>query len=154
MAIYKIETKQLIKTDKETLWNFISSPKNLQEITPKEMGFVITTKDLAPEMYAGQIITYKVSPLLGIKLNWCTEITQVHKGVYFVDEQRFGPYAMWHHEHHIAETKDGIMMTDIIHYKLPLGVLGDLANTLFVRKKLHGIFDYRFKVLEKKFNSK
>lgn len=152
MAIYKIETTQLVKTDKETLWNFISSPRNLQEITPKEMGFQITTENLASEMYAGQIITYKVSPMFGIKLNWCTEITHVDKGNYFVDEQRFGPYAMWHHEHHIKETPEGILMTDIIHYKLPLGFLGDIAKVLFVKKKLEGIFDYRFKVMEEKFN--
>lgn len=153
MAIYKLETTQLVKTDKETLWNFISSPKNLQEITPKEMGFIITTENLAPEMYAGQMITYKVSPMFGIKINWCTEITHVDKGNYFVDEQRFGPYAMWHHEHHIKETPEGMLMTDIIHYKLPLGILGDIARVLFVKKKLNGIFDYRTEVLEKKFNS-
>ena len=153
MAIYKLEKKRLVKTDKKTLWDFISSPKNLQEITPKEMGFQILTENLAEDMYAGQIIVYKVSPMLGIKLKWCTEITHVKEGEYFVDEQRFGPYAMWHHEHHIEETVDGMMMTDIIHYKLPLGFLGDIARALFVKKKLEGIFDYRFEVLEKKFNS-
>lgn len=153
MAIYKLETTQLVKTDLKTLWDFISSPKNLQEITPKEMGFTITTENLAPEMYPGQMITYKVSPILGIKLNWCTEITHVKKGEYFVDEQRFGPYSMWHHEHHIKETPEGILMTDIIHYKLPLGFLGDIAQKLFVRKQLDDIFNYRFDVLEKKFNS-
>lgn len=153
MAIYKLETTQLLKTDKKTLWDFISSPKNLQEITPDEMGFEILTENLAEEMYAGQIITYKVSPLLGIKLNWCTEITHVKEGEYFVDEQRFGPYAMWHHEHHIKETPEGMLMTDIIHYKLPFGFLGDIARGLFVKKKLQGIFDYRFEYLEKKYNS-
>ncbi len=153
MAIYKLEKAQLIKTDKKTLWDFISSPKNLQEITPKEMGFHITTENLAPEMYAGQIITYKVSPVLGIKINWCTEITHVKEGEYFVDEQRFGPYTLWHHEHHIKETPAGILMTDIIHYKLPLGILGDIARALFVKNKLEGIFEHRFKVLEEKYNS-
>jgi ligand-binding SRPBCC domain-containing protein len=152
MAIYKLEKTQLVKTDKETLWNFISSPKNLQEITPAEMGFQILTENLADEMYAGQMINYKVSPMLGIKLNWCTEITHVDKGNYFVDEQRFGPYAMWHHEHHLKETPEGMLMTDIIHYKLPLGILGDFAKVLFVKKKLDGIFEHRFKVMEEKFN--
>ncbi len=153
MGIYKLEKTQLIKTDKKTLWNFISSPRNLQEITPKEMGFEILTENLAEEMYAGQMINYKVTPLLGIKLNWCTEITHVKEQEYFVDEQRFGPYSMWHHEHHIEETTDGMLMKDIIHYKLPLGFLGDIAHFLFVKKKLEGIFEYRFEVLEKKFNS-
>lgn len=153
MAIYKLEKTQLVKTDKKTLWDFISSPKNLQEITPKEMGFEILTENLAPEMYAGQIINYKVSPMLGIKIRWCTEITHVQEGEYFVDEQRFGPYAMWHHEHHIKETPEGMMMTDIIHYKLPLGFLGDIARAVFVKKKLVDIFEHRFKVLDEKFNS-
>jgi len=153
MAIYKLEKTQLVQTDKETLWDFISSPKNLQEITPEEMGFQITTENLADEMYAGQIITYKVSPMFGIKLNWCTEITHVDKGNYFVDEQRFGPYTLWHHEHHIAETAEGMLMKDIIHYKLPLGFLGDIAQSLFVKKKLEEIFEHRFIALEKKFNT-
>ncbi len=153
MAIYKLEKTQVVKTDKKTLWDFISSPKNLQEITPKEMGFEILTENLAPEMYPGQIINYKVTPMLGIKLRWCTEITHVKEGEYFVDEQRFGPYAMWHHEHHIKETPEGMLMTDIIHYKLPLGFLGDIARAVFVKKKLDGIFEHRFKVLDEKFNS-
>ena len=153
MAIYILRKEQLVKTDRKTLWHFISSPKNLQEITPKEMGFEILTENLADKIYPGQIINYKVSPMLGIKINWCTEITHVGVGAYFVDEQRFGPYSMWHHEHHIKETPEGMLMTDIIHYKLPLGFLGDIAHTLFVKKKLESIFKHRFEVLEKKFNS-
>lgn len=153
MAIYKLQKEQFVKTDKETLWDFISSPANLKEITPDKMGFIITSDFFSDKMYTGQIITYKVSPLLGIKLNWCTEITHVEEGKYFIDEQRFGPYTMWHHEHHMEEKEGGILMTDIIHYKIPFGILGDIAQRLFVAKQLEGIFDYRFEALEKKFNS-
>lgn len=152
MAIYKLLKQQFLKTNKAALWDFISSPKNLQEITPQEMGFVITSDFFREKMYTGQIITYKVSPLLGIKLNWCTEITHVDEGKYFIDEQRFGPYSMWHHEHHLEEQDGGVLMTDVIHYKVPFGGLGDIANSLFVKKQLEKIFAHRFDALEKKFN--
>jgi hypothetical protein len=98
-------------------------------------------------MYAGQIIEYTVKPLLGIPLYWMTEITHVQEGAYFVDEQRFGPYIMWHHQHHFKEVTGGVMMTDIVHYKIPLGFLGDIAHWLFVKKQLQGIFDFRFKAV-------
>lgn len=95
------------------------------------------------------IITYKVSPLLGIKLNWVTEITHVKDKQYFVDEQRIGPYAMWHHEHKIEPIEGGVLMTDIITYQPPMGFLGVIANSLFIKKQLQDIFDYRIMALEK-----
>jgi ligand-binding SRPBCC domain-containing protein len=102
-------------------------------------------------MYAGQIIEYKVSPILGIPLYWMTEITHVEQHKFFVDEQRFGPYSMWHHQHHFREVPGGVEMTDIVHYKMPFWFLGDIANTLFVKKQLNDIFNYRFKAVEKIF---
>lgn len=115
------------------------------------MGFKITSISSEGEMYAGMIISYKVSPLAGIKLNWVTEITHVKEGVYFVDEQRVGPYSMWHHEHRIEPIDGGVLMTDIVTYQPPLGIFGALANGLFIKKQLQRIFDYRFKALEKRF---
>ena len=129
-------------------WEFFSSPKNLQKITPKKLGFKIISQHHGDKMYPGQIIEYKVSPILNIPLYWMTEITHVEEKKYFVDEQRFGPYRLWHHQHHFKEVEGGIEMTDIVHYKLPLGILGDIANTLFVRKQLKGIFDYRYEIVE------
>ena len=129
-------------------WDFFSSPANLQKITPEKLGFKIVSKHHGEKMYAGQIIEYYVKPLFGIPLYWMTEITHVADKKYFIDEQRFGPYSMWHHQHHFKETPEGIEMTDIVHYKLPFGILGELAHTLFVKKQLQGIFDYRFKVVE------
>ncbi len=102
-------------------------------------------------MYAGQIIEYTVKPLLGIPLYWMTEITHVQPHVYFVDEQRYGPYSMWHHQHHFKEIDGGVEMTDIVHYKIPFWILGDIANTLFVRSQLEGIFSYRTEVVNKMF---
>ena len=150
--IYQFKTKQLLRSDLETVWDFVSSPRNLKKITPPYMGFDITSKDLPLKMYPGMIISYKVSPLLSIPTTWVTEITQVEKYKFFIDEQRVGPYTMWHHQHFLEETKDGILMTDIVTYKPPFGILGSIANSLFIKKKLKSIFDYRFVALEKIFN--
>ena len=102
-------------------------------------------------MYAGQIIEYKVRPLLNIPVYWMTEITQVKDREYFIDEQRFGPYSLWHHQHHFREVEGGVEMTDIIHYKVPGWILGDLANALYVRSALKKIFDFRFTKIEELF---
>ena len=132
-------------------WEFFSSPDNLKNITPDNLGFNIVSKHHGEKMYAGQIIEYIVKPILGIPLYWMTEITQVADQQYFIDEQRFGPYSMWHHQHHFKAIEGGVEMTDIVHYKLPFWFLGDIANVLFVRKQLQGIFDFRFEATEKKF---
>ena len=152
-VLHTITAKQFIKADLTTAWDFIRSPKNLATITPEYMGFDILS-ELPEVMYPGQIIEYNVTPLLGIKLHWVTEITHVKELEYFVDEQRFGPYAFWHHKHFLKAVKGGVEMTDIVHYKLPLGILGKLANTLFVKRQLKAIFDYRYNKLEKMFNGK
>lgn len=153
MAFYQFRREQFLKTSVEEIWDFISSPKNLKEITPDYMGFDITSPNLPEKMYPGMIISYKVKPLLGIKTTWVTEITQVKDHKYFVDEQRVGPYSIWHHEHILEEKDGGVLMTDIISYKPPFGFLGNIANALTIKKKLKEIFDYRFQVLEKKYNS-
>ena len=134
-------------------WDFFSSPINLEKITPEHMGFKITS-GRPKKMYTGQIISYRVSPLPGIKTNWVTEITHVETNKFFVDEQRFGPYKMWHHEHHFEVQDDGILMTDRVSYKIPFGFLGHIAQALFVKKQLKGIFEHRVKVLDEKFNQK
>ena len=154
MALFQLQEKQLIPTTLDEAWDFISSPKNLKEITPKYMGFKVTSSNLPEKMYAGMIITYRVRPLLGIPMTWVTEITQIFEKKYFVDEQRVGPYAMWHHQHIIEEVDGGVMMTDIVSYKPPLGFLGSIANWLFIRRQLKGIFSYRKVALEKRFGKK
>jgi ligand-binding SRPBCC domain-containing protein len=143
--------KQNLKTDINTIWDFISNPKNLQEITPKEMGFEILTNDSGSKMYAGMIIEYKVNVIKGFKIKWITEITHVSENNYFIDEQRFGPYRFWHHQHFVIESSNGIEMMDIISYKVPFGFLGGLVNYLFVNNKIDSIFKFRNTVLDKKF---
>jgi ligand-binding SRPBCC domain-containing protein len=153
MAIYTLESTQKIPASMEEVWDFMSSPKNLKEITPSYMGFEITSKTRGDKMYPGMIISYKVSPVLGIKMTWVTEITHVDTLKYFVDEQRVGPYRIWHHEHHIRPIDGGVLMEDIITYEPPFGFLGAIANSLFIRKQLNEIFDYRFDAVVKKFGA-
>jgi len=148
--VYSIKTVQHLPISLQEAWDFFSSPANLSTITPDHLGFQIVSKHHGEKMYAGQIIEYTVKPVLGIPLYWMTEISHVEDKKYFVDEQRFGPYSLWHHQHHFKETSAGVEMTDIVHYKLPLGILGRMAHCLFVKKQLKQIFDYRFKVVAEK----
>ena len=141
-GIYTLEVRQLINRPLDEAWEFFSSPGNLSKITPGHMGFQITSGTPA-KMYPGQIITYRVSPFPGLKTNWVTEITHVVERKFFVDEQRFGPYRMWHHEHHFEAHGTGVLMTDRVSYKLPFGLLGRLAHFLFVKKQLQQIFAFR-----------
>jgi ligand-binding SRPBCC domain-containing protein len=152
MGFYQFTEKQLVKSSLSEVWDFISSPSNLKEITPSYMGFDITSENLSQKMYQGMIISYKVSPLLKLKMNWVTEITHVVENQFFVDEQRLGPYKLWHHQHHIKETENGVLMTDIVTYIPPFGVLGDIANSLFIKKQLKEIFDYRRISVDNRFN--
>ena len=146
VPFYSLKTELNIPISISEAWTFFSSPKNLSKITPEQMGFIITNEPV-DNMFQGQIITYKVSPLLGIKINWMTEITTVKQNEYFIDEQRFGPYSLWHHRHHFYEIDGGVKMIDEVNYKLPFGFIGRIAHGLFIKKKLKSIFDYREKVL-------
>ncbi len=146
MKIYRLESKQNLPISKKEAWEFLSSPKNLKTITPEYMSFDILSGADRP-MFAGQIIQYIVTPLLGIKTKWVTEITHVVEGEYFVDEQRFGPYALWHHKHFIKEIPGGVEMEDIIDYKVPMGILGQLVHPFIVKPKLDEIFEHRRKKL-------
>ena len=140
--VYRLKTVQVIPAKLEGIWEFFSSPSNLAKITPPWMDFRVTS-DSATKVYAGQIIEYTVKGLPGIPMYWMTEITHVDHHKYFVDEQRFGPYAMWHHQHHFKEVDGGVEMTDIVHYKIPYLFFGDLANAFFVKNQIKKIFDFR-----------
>jgi len=147
--VYSFKTVQTIPVSLDKAWAFFSDPANLSTITPDAMRFKTISKYHGDIMYPGQLIENSVSPVLGIPLYWMTEITHVEQQKYFVDEQRYGPYSLWHHQHHFKAIAGGVEMTDIVHYKLPLWFLGDIANSLFVKNKLKSIFDYRFnKVVE------
>lgn len=149
--VYSLKTVQQIPISLADAWDFFSNPDNLKEITPSNLGFNIISKHHGSRMYQGQVIEYKVSPILGIPLYWMTEITHVADQQFFVDEQRFGPYSLWHHQHHFKAIEGGVEMTDIVHYKLPLWILGDIANTIMVRRQLEQIFTFRFTAVEERF---
>lgn len=151
MAFFQFQQSQEFSEPVEKIWEFISNPANLKIITPDYMGFDITSKEVPTSMYAGMIISYKVSPLFNIKTTWVTEITHVQEGRYFVDEQRVGPYKIWHHQHFLEATPKGTLMKDIISYQPPFGFLGTIANSLLIRKKLNEIFTYREQKLNELF---
>ena len=153
MKIYQIKSKQILPMTLDSSWKFFSDPRNLPKITPPWLNLKITS-DLPDKMYEGMIITYKVYPFLGIPSNWVTEITQVKEKNFFIDEQRFGPYKFWHHQHHFKQIDEGIEMEDIVTYALPLDPLSRPLNSLFVGNKVKEIFKFREEVLNKLFKIK
>lgn len=145
--MHLLKQEQFLPIPIEEAWRFFSTPKNLNEITPDDMVFEIIS-ELPDTMYEGLFITYRLKPMLNIPINWVTEITHITEMVYFVDEQREGPYKIWHHEHHFKSVKSGVIMTDILHYDIGKSVIGWLAGELFVHKKIKAIFEFRHKILE------
>jgi ligand-binding SRPBCC domain-containing protein len=149
--MYKYISTQELNISKDKAWEFLSNPKNLKDITPPYMGFnIISGYD--QKMYQGQIIQYILTPVLKIPFRWVTEITHVVEEKYFVDEQRFGPFVFWHHKHFIQSSENGVVMKDIVDYKLPFGVIGKLVHFLFIKKRVNQIFDFRKKKLDTLFN--
>ena len=152
MKLYQLKSTQFLPISLDQAWDFLSDPRNLKTITPDYMGFEICDGADRP-MYQGQIIQYIVTPVMGIKTKWVTEITHVVDKSFFVDEQRFGPYSLWHHQHHFKAIEGGVEMVDIVHYRIPFGPIGDVANSLFVRAKLKKIFDYRYEAVASLFGT-
>ena len=150
MNVFKLQRQQDLAVEGKACWDFFADPQNLKQITPDYMGFDIVEGGDC-EMYEGQIIAYKVSPLLNLKVTWLTEITHVKQGKFFVDEQRFGPYKFWHHKHFFEEIPGGTRCRDEIHYLPPMTWLAGLIDHYLIKDKLNEIFDYRAKILEEKF---
>ena len=151
MSAHSFTRTQKLPVPIEEAWSFFSNPANLAVLTPEYLNLKFTNELFGKEMYPGQVITYRIKPVLGIPVYWMTEIIHVDPMKYFVDEQRVGPYALWHHQHHFKPVDGGVEMTDLIHYKNPLGFLGLIANTLFVKKQLENIFEYRYRKVEEIF---
>lgn len=151
--MHKLQKTVQLPISLEQAWSFFSDPRNLKTITPDYMGFDITSDFFKDKMYAGMIITYTVTPLLKIPMKWMTEITQIREHEFFIDEQRIGPYKIWHHQHHFKEIEGGVEMTDIVNYVIPLGFLGRMMEPLLVRKKLNEIFNYREEKMSELFGS-
>lgn len=148
MKLYTFTAVQKLPITIHEAWNFFSDPRNLNKITPGHLKFKMTSGEF-DKMYQGMIINYKVRPLLNIPVNWITEITHVNAPFYFADEQRFGPYKFWHHQHIFEETEDGVLMKDIVNYAMPFGLIGRILNKLLVAKRVKEIFSYRQNYLEK-----
>ncbi|TJZ63356.1 hypothetical protein FAZ15_03495 [Sphingobacterium olei] len=150
---YQLHREQQLKTDIAAAWTFFSSPYNLSVLTPASMKFKVRSELDDESIFEGMLINYNVTPLLGIPMSWQTEITQVSPLHSFTDYQKKGPYKLWNHHHQFIENENGVLVIDTVDYELPFGILGDWVHGLLVKKKLDHIFDYRFEVLEKKFNT-
>jgi ligand-binding SRPBCC domain-containing protein len=151
MKVYTLERQTVLHTTIDKAWDYFSRPENLNEITPDDMQFRILTDVSGKKMHAGMIINYRIQPAPFMTFGWTTEISQSVDKRFFVDEQRFGPYAFWHHQHHFEDKGTHVLMTDIVNYALPLGILGRIAHAVWVKNKLKGIFDYRTHVIDRIF---
>ncbi|HYF00347.1 MAG TPA: SRPBCC family protein [Planctomycetota bacterium] len=151
MAFYQLRRSQVVPATPDRVWDVLSSPLNLREITPPALGFEVLTPDLPDRIRPGLIVVYRVRPLLRIPVTWVAEITHVVPGESFVDEQRAGPYALWHHEHRMTAVDGGVRIDDLVSYIPPLGLLGRIAHALFLRRALERIFDYRREALDRLF---
>jgi ligand-binding SRPBCC domain-containing protein len=151
--MHKLKQEQFLPVTLDEAWEFFATPKNLNAVTPKDLVFEITS-EVPDKMYEGLILTYRISPMAGVKLNWCTEITHIRDGVFFVDEQRKGPYNIWHHEHHFKAVEGGVLMTDLLHYDIGMSFLGWIAGKLFVHNKVKQIFEYRKQALDEYFQKR
>ena len=155
MSLHSLSRIQFLPISIEEAWDFFTSPLNLSVITPPEMNFkILSPFNPGDRIYEGMLIDYFVSPLLHVPLRWQTEITKVEPLNFFIDEQRKGPYAYWHHEHYFKHVKDRVEMTDVVKWKVPLGFLGDIVNSIMVKKKVEEIFSFREKKLRELFFSK
>lgn len=153
MKVYRVKCVQKLPITLEKAWDFFSRPENLGRITPPHMNFNIVHASGPDEVFTGKLIEYRVSPFPLMRVTWVTEISMVQPGKYFIDEQRFGPFALWHHTHFFRQTESGVEMTDEVNYAIPLGWLGRLANALLVARQVNGIFEFRKKALEEIFRT-
>lgn len=153
MKLYTLYREQRLPISLEEAWNFFSSPANLKKITPEYMGFEIISGYNEEKMFPGMIIEYIVKPVLNLPMRWVTEITHVKENEYFIDEQRFGPYKFWHHLHQFKLEDGKLIMIDKVNYSLPMGLIGRIAHSLFVRKRIEAIFNYRSQILKENFKS-
>lgn len=147
MKMYTLTSSQQLPVSREEAWNFISNPTQLENITSDNMSFHVL--DALPQaMYEGMIIRYQIQPLLKIRMHWITEITHMEKGIMFVDEQRFGPFRFWHHEHRLIENENGTEIRDIVHYVMPFSFIGRAAHKIRIRSMLENIFSFRKQQIE------
>ena len=151
--IYTFKNTQLIKCDLMTVWKFFSNPKNINGLTPKKMHFRTITKNLPDQIHEKMVIVYHVSPLFSIPLKWVTTIISVVPNQSFIDIQQRGPFKKWHHLHTFTETKDGVLMTDLVTYELPFGIIGDLTHNILVKKEIEKLFQYRTHIIHTYFKN-
>ena len=151
MGLHILRRTQVVPVSLGECWTFFSAPGNLSKITPPALDFQVIS-ELSPAIRPGMMIQYRVRPLFGIPMTWVSEITHVDAPHYFVDEQRIGPYSIWHHEHFFRELDGGrTEISDVVHYAPPFGLLGELVRPLLIEPELAKIFSFREQAVAKIF---
>ncbi len=152
ISVYVLERSQTVRTPRAEVFEFFAEAANLERLTPPFLGFNILTA-LPIEMRVGALIDYKIR-LHGVPMKWKTRIAEYQPDDHFVDEQLAGPYKRWHHLHTFADAPGGgTVIGDRVTYQLPFGPLGRLVHTLFVRRQLRTIFDYRAQIMADRFGA-
>jgi ligand-binding SRPBCC domain-containing protein len=150
MKVHSLSQEQALPISRDEAWEFFSSPRNLEEMTPPGMGFKIVSLP-SETLYEGEIVQYSVKALPGIWIPWVSEIKAVVEGECFVDDQISGPFRFWHHRHSFVSVEGGTVVRDLIHYAVGFGPFGEIARHLVVKRQLDGMFQHRRSTLEKKF---
>ena len=151
MKVHKIEYRQIICGHSiDDIFSFFSKPENLSKITPSRLGFIIKTPSPI-SMKSGQLIDYIIK-IIGFPIHWRTLITDYDSPNFFIDQQIKGPYLLWHHKHEFNQLQDGVEILDTVHYSLPMGFIGSIVNSIWIRRDLDSIFNHRFNVINNIFN--
>jgi ligand-binding SRPBCC domain-containing protein len=138
---WRLSSRQLVARPLAEVFPFYADAFNLETITPPFLRFRVLTPGPIG-MRAGVTIDYALR-LRGVPIRWRSEIPVWAPPTRFVDRQVRGPYALWHHEHRFEEVPGGTLVIDEVEYRLPLGVLGSIANAALVKRDLRRIFEYR-----------
>ena len=146
---YELVREQWIEAPLGPVFAFFSDPHNLESLTPGWLRFRILDAGGGP-VEQGRRIVYRIW-LVGVPVRWTTRIRVWEPGRRFVDVQQRGPFALWEHTHEFRQQGGGVVMTDRVRYRPPLGWLGRVTHFLWIRAALARIFDYRFEVIRRAF---
>lgn len=149
---FELLSEQWVPRPPEDVFEFFGDEKNLRRLAPSFLRFEVLGKS-TPRIQEGTRITYRLK-LRGVPIRWITEIASWQPNRHFMDVQLSGPYRKWHHSHRLIPFAGGTLLVDLVHYKLPLGFVGEVVAGEIVGRDLKSIFDYRRKAIHGIFGKK
>lgn len=141
MTDFLLRRIQVVPADLSEVFAFFEDPRNLEAITPPWLHFSVTSSS-TERVGLGTEIAYRLRWQI-FPMKWRSRISEYEPGSLFADEMLRGPYAHWYHTHLFESVPDGVKMTDVVQYALPLGPIGKAVHAAVVRRQLNAIFDYR-----------